>query len=289
MRLFRFLTAVAALLMLTAPASAQFGHPLKGTWIGEWGPNKEHVVVEIKVEGGVIAGTVNPGANGIPLKVATLDPSKWTVHFEAEGKDRAGATVRYVIDGKVENLGRLCPLHHRHLDAGCGEGRLQNHPDLKVRSPWRSLGAAFSPPPRSPAPAASHASAPRRRRRHRCPRFRRRATGRGGDPVQYPDPDIVALDNRFRRYIVGNTVDQAGCTPARCGPKVRRGTASAASWCGATFRTTSRCAGSRKTAASPCSAIRPATATATRSISKAASSPASTAAAASCATSTTER
>jgi len=24
-------------------------------------------------------------------------------------------------------------------------------------------------------------------------------------PVQYPDPDIVALDNRFRRYIVGNT------------------------------------------------------------------------------------
>jgi gluconolactonase len=26
------------------------------------------------------------------------------------------------------------------------------------------------------------------------------------DPVQYPDPDIIALDNRFRRYIVGNTV-----------------------------------------------------------------------------------
>jgi gluconolactonase len=26
------------------------------------------------------------------------------------------------------------------------------------------------------------------------------------DPVQYPDPDVVALDNRFRRYIVNNTV-----------------------------------------------------------------------------------
>ena len=25
------------------------------------------------------------------------------------------------------------------------------------------------------------------------------------DPIQYPDPDIIALDNRFRRYIVGNT------------------------------------------------------------------------------------
>ena len=27
-------------------------------------------------------------------------------------------------------------------------------------------------------------------------------------PVQYPDPDVVALDNRFRRYIVGNTTIQ---------------------------------------------------------------------------------
>src|SRR5206468_8245171 len=26
------------------------------------------------------------------------------------------------------------------------------------------------------------------------------------DPIQYPDPDIVALDDRFRRYMVGNTV-----------------------------------------------------------------------------------
>ena len=28
----------------------------------------------------------------------------------------------------------------------------------------------------------------------------------GEPPVHYPDPDIVALDPRFRRYIVGNTV-----------------------------------------------------------------------------------
>src|ERR1700721_503634 len=27
----------------------------------------------------------------------------------------------------------------------------------------------------------------------------------GQQPVQYPDPDIVALDNRFRKYMVGNT------------------------------------------------------------------------------------
>ena len=105
MRLFRFLTTVTALALLAAPAFAQFGHPLKGTWIGEWGPNKEHVVVELKVVGEMITGTVNPGANGVPIKSATFDAPKWTVHFEAEGKDKAGNTVRYVVDGKVENIG----------------------------------------------------------------------------------------------------------------------------------------------------------------------------------------
>jgi gluconolactonase len=28
----------------------------------------------------------------------------------------------------------------------------------------------------------------------------------GQRPIQYPDPDIVALDNRFRKYMIGNTV-----------------------------------------------------------------------------------
>lgn len=27
----------------------------------------------------------------------------------------------------------------------------------------------------------------------------------GQQPIQYPDPDIVALDNRFRKYMIGNT------------------------------------------------------------------------------------
>ena len=29
--------------------------------------------------------------------------------------------------------------------------------------------------------------------------------GANTEPQRYPDPDIIALDNRFRRYIVGNT------------------------------------------------------------------------------------
>ena len=105
MRLFRSLIVLTAVLTLAGPAFAQFGHPLKGTWIGEWGPNKEHVVVELKWDGNAITGTVNPGANGIPIKAATFDAPKWAVHLEAEGKDRTGNTVRCVIDGKIENVG----------------------------------------------------------------------------------------------------------------------------------------------------------------------------------------
>jgi hypothetical protein len=105
MRLFRALTVLTAMLVAAVPAAAQFGHPLKGTWIGEWGPNKEHIVVELKWDGKAITGTINPGANGTPLKVATFDAPKWTIHFEADGKDRAGNAVHYVIDGKMDNIG----------------------------------------------------------------------------------------------------------------------------------------------------------------------------------------
>ena len=28
----------------------------------------------------------------------------------------------------------------------------------------------------------------------------------GQQPIQYPDPDIIAIDNRFRKYMIGNTV-----------------------------------------------------------------------------------
>ena len=52
-----------------------------------------------------IVGTINPGPNGIPLKVATLDPNNWSVHFEADGKDKSGNPVHIVIDGKIDNLG----------------------------------------------------------------------------------------------------------------------------------------------------------------------------------------
>jgi hypothetical protein len=105
MRLLVRASALLFVLAAAATASAQFGHPLKGTWSGEWGPNKEHIVLHLDWNGKQITGAINPGPSGVPLKTATLDAATWAVHLEGEGKNTAGAAVRYVMDGKVENIG----------------------------------------------------------------------------------------------------------------------------------------------------------------------------------------
>jgi hypothetical protein len=100
--------ALIAALALPLPASAQFGHPLKGSWSGDWGPSKQErkrVLLEVHWDGKALTGSINPGPNGVAFQKATLDPSNWNVHFEAEGKDAAGKPIRYVIDGKLENIG----------------------------------------------------------------------------------------------------------------------------------------------------------------------------------------
>ena len=111
----------------------------------------------------------------------------------------------------------------------------------------------------------------------------------GGEPVRYPDPDIVALDPRFRRYIIGNT-------PIR---RLHTGTlwAEGPAWNGVgRYLVWSDIPNNVQMrwieedgARQRRSATRPATATATPSTTRAGSSRASTAAAAWCATSRTAR
>jgi hypothetical protein len=103
-RVVGLLIAVAVAL----PAAAQFGHPLKGSWSGDWGTTKDNrtrVLIDINWDGKALTGAINPGPSGVPLQKATLDPSNWGVHIEAAGKDASGQAVRYVIDGKLENIG----------------------------------------------------------------------------------------------------------------------------------------------------------------------------------------
>jgi hypothetical protein len=104
----RRLLCVASLVALFAAAlPGQEGHPVVGTWYGEWGPSpreRHDVTVIMTWDGKAIGGMIDPGPDAI--KAATLDSSTWTVHIEAERPAKgATATVRYVIDGKLSNLG----------------------------------------------------------------------------------------------------------------------------------------------------------------------------------------
>jgi hypothetical protein len=95
-----------AVVSLAAPITAQEGHPLKGSWLGTWGPSKVHsndILVIMNWDGKTISGMINPGTDNVPIKNATLNPEGWVVHIEAEFKDKAGP-INYVLDGKIEGL-----------------------------------------------------------------------------------------------------------------------------------------------------------------------------------------
>jgi hypothetical protein len=104
------LTCLLACLAIDVPAAAAQpamnegqGHPLKGTWIGDWGPSKADrtpVVIEMNWDGKAITGSLNPGPEAIRFTKADLNPADWSVRIEA-----VSGSTRYTIDGKIENLG----------------------------------------------------------------------------------------------------------------------------------------------------------------------------------------
>ena len=105
----KLITTAAAVLLfgLLGAVSAQEGHPLKGSWLGEWAGNSVHgdnILLILDWDGKAITGMINPGTDNIPLGKASLEPEGWVVKLEAEGKDKDGSAVRYVIEGKIENL-----------------------------------------------------------------------------------------------------------------------------------------------------------------------------------------
>ncbi len=107
MRVLTFaLAVVVASLTLSTLSFAQEGHPLKGSWLGTWGPAKTHsndIVLVLDWDGKAITGMVNPGTDDAPIKNATLNPDGWVVRFETDIKDKSGV-LNYVIEGKIENL-----------------------------------------------------------------------------------------------------------------------------------------------------------------------------------------
>ena len=94
--------------MLGLAAIAQEGHPMSGSWVGDFGPTKDQrtrVVVAMDWTGKELVATINPGPNAIKARVARVNPVDWSVHIEADGKDAQGRPAVYVIDGKIDDLG----------------------------------------------------------------------------------------------------------------------------------------------------------------------------------------
>lgn len=101
--------AAVVVAIVAATGFAQEGHPLVGTWYGDWGPSPQQrhdVTVVMTWDGKAIGGTIDPGPDAVPFKTATLDSSTWTVHIEAERAAKGNTpAVHFVIDGKLANLG----------------------------------------------------------------------------------------------------------------------------------------------------------------------------------------
>jgi len=115
----RFLqiATVAGLLLVASSAWAQFGHPLKGQWSGQWGPaeNSKRLLLDLQWDGKEISGVVNPGAEAATVKSVTFDysnPTAWKIRLQAEGKDAAGKPVSISVDGTLENIGAYSKLFH---------------------------------------------------------------------------------------------------------------------------------------------------------------------------------
>jgi hypothetical protein len=108
---------LAFTLALPIAAHAQFGHPLKGQWSGQWGPasSPNRLLLDLDWDGKTITGVINPGPEAATVKSVTIDytdPSAWVVKMQAEGKDAAGKVVQISVDGKLENIGAYQRLFH---------------------------------------------------------------------------------------------------------------------------------------------------------------------------------
>lgn len=108
------LACVLACFMMVVSGLAQEGHPLTGTWSGDWGPNaaqRTRVTFVMTWDGDKVSGIMNPGPNSSPIGSVFVDVTNWTVRIEADTKDQTGATVHISAEGKLEDIGS----YHRKL------------------------------------------------------------------------------------------------------------------------------------------------------------------------------
>ena len=122
-------TVIAAALVIVLPAlvAAQFGHPLKGQWSGQWGPkdNPSRLLIDIEWDGKNLTGKINPGTDTEgTVKTVTIDYSavdSWKVQIEGDVKE-GGKVVPVRVDGTLENLGAYSKAFHGTWTQGGRKG-----------------------------------------------------------------------------------------------------------------------------------------------------------------------
>jgi hypothetical protein len=99
---------LTAALLFAAAASAQVGHPAKGSWSGYWGTSdadKHRILLVLDWRNNELGGTINPGPNAVKLDKVSLDVDTWTMKIEAAMPDASGRKAPFVATGKLSNLG----------------------------------------------------------------------------------------------------------------------------------------------------------------------------------------
>ena len=97
-----------ACLAISIYAVAQEGHPLSGTWSGDWGPTtaqRNHITLVMNWDGKNISGILNPGPDAVQIPSIFLDVTNWTVRIEADAKDPSGSPVHITAEGKLDDIG----------------------------------------------------------------------------------------------------------------------------------------------------------------------------------------
>lgn len=105
-------------------ALAQEGHPLTGTWAGDWGPTptqRNHVTFVLNWDGKNVTGTLNPGPNAVSIANVYVDWANWSVRIEADTKDQTGKPVHIAAEGRVEDIGS----YHRKIAGTWSQGAIK--------------------------------------------------------------------------------------------------------------------------------------------------------------------
>jgi hypothetical protein len=92
---------------------AQEGHPLAGTWAGDWQAGRDRrtrITLVMNWDGKAVGGVVNPGPDAIPITQVVPDWSTWRLRIEAETTGKS-TPVHVRAEGQLHDIGS----NHRRI------------------------------------------------------------------------------------------------------------------------------------------------------------------------------